>query len=144
MNDYYKILNINKNATSDEIKKAYRQAALFWHPDKNKSTNAHDKFVEISEAYSILITPEKRAVYDKLYDVYFMKKVDVSVYRQTSNEYKEYNIWVKEARAKAQKEAFKTFDKSLTETFHFIDKYGLLILILVMMVFLIFALSVTK
>ena len=67
MINYYQILNIKKNSSQDEIKKAYRQAAIFWHPDKNKSSNAHEKFVQISEAYEILSNVEKRQLYDKIY-----------------------------------------------------------------------------
>ena len=74
MINYYQILSINKNSSQDEIKKAYRQAALFWHPDKNKSSNAHDKFVQISEAYEILSNVVKRHLYDKIYSEYFDRK----------------------------------------------------------------------
>ena len=51
--DYYKILGINKNATSREIKMAYKKLALWWHPDKNPDNEkmAEEKFKEISEAY---------------------------------------------------------------------------------------------
>ena len=79
MINYYQILSINKNSSQDEIKKAYRQAALFWHPDKNKSSNAHDKFVQISEAYEILSNVVKRHLYDKIYSEYFDRKSDIQV-----------------------------------------------------------------
>ncbi|XP_077981617.1 dnaJ homolog subfamily B member 1-like [Glandiceps talaboti] len=63
--DYYKILGIAKGANDDEIKKAYRKMALKYHPDKNKSPGAEDKFKEIAEAYEVLSDKEKRDVYDK-------------------------------------------------------------------------------
>jgi len=63
--DYYKILGVPKTAKDDEIKKAYRKLALKWHPDKNKSAGAEDKFKEISEAYDILSNKEKRDIFDK-------------------------------------------------------------------------------
>lgn len=63
--DYYKILGIQKSATDDEIKKAYKKMALKYHPDKNKSKDAEDKFKEIAEAYEILIDKKKREVYDQ-------------------------------------------------------------------------------
>lgn len=63
--DYYKILDVPKTAKDKEIKKAYRKLALIWHPDKNKSPGAEDKFKEISEAYDVLSDKEKRAVFDK-------------------------------------------------------------------------------
>tara|TARA_R110002096_G_C14226867_1_gene691432 strand:+ start:50 stop:604 length:555 start_codon:yes stop_codon:yes gene_type:complete len=64
MRDYYKILRINQEATEIEIKKAYRKLALEFHPDKNKSPNAHEQFIEIITAYEILIDPIKRAEHD--------------------------------------------------------------------------------
>lgn len=63
--DYYKILGVPKTAKDDEIKKAYRKLALKWHPDKNKSPGAEDKFKEISEAYDVLSDKEKREIFDK-------------------------------------------------------------------------------
>ena len=50
--NYYKILDVGRHATKDEIKKAYRKLALQWHPDKNKSPDAHHKFIEINEAFA--------------------------------------------------------------------------------------------
>jgi len=63
--DYYKILGISKGASDDEIKKAYRKMALKYHPDKNKSPGAEEKFKEIAEAYEILSDKKKRDIYDK-------------------------------------------------------------------------------
>jgi len=63
--DYYDILGINKNASDDEIKKAYRKLALKYHPDKNKKKDAEARFKEISEAYSVLSDSQKRQVYDQ-------------------------------------------------------------------------------
>jgi len=62
--DYYKILGINKGATEDEIKKAYRKLALHFHPDKNKSPDAEEKFKEVAEAYEVLGDKKKREEYD--------------------------------------------------------------------------------
>lgn len=62
--DYYKILGINKNASIDEIKKAYRSLAIKWHPDKNKDPIALKKFKEINESYQILSDIQKRQEYD--------------------------------------------------------------------------------
>jgi len=64
--DFYEILSVGRTATNDEIKKAYRQMAMKYHPDRNPGdTEAEDKFKEASEAYSILADPEKRKIYDQ-------------------------------------------------------------------------------
>lgn len=65
--DYYEVLGIPRNATSSEVKKAYRQMAMKFHPDKNPNNKeAEDKFKEAAEAYSVLIDSEKRSIYDRL------------------------------------------------------------------------------
>ncbi|HUH65820.1 MAG TPA: J domain-containing protein [Syntrophales bacterium] len=63
--DYYKLLGLEKSATPDDIKKAYRKLALKWHPDKNPNNKAaEEKFKKISEAYAVLSDPKKREEYD--------------------------------------------------------------------------------
>lgn len=65
--DYYKTLGVDKSASQEEIKKAYRNLAKKYHPDKNKGKKyAEEKFKEISEAYEVLKDPEKRKKYDQL------------------------------------------------------------------------------
>lgn len=61
----YKILNIERTATSDEISKAYKKLAIKYHPDKNKEENAHDIFVNIKKAYEILSDEKRKSKYDK-------------------------------------------------------------------------------
>jgi molecular chaperone DnaJ len=64
MTDYYKELGVTREATQEEIKKAYRKAALKYHPDRNPSKEAEEKFKAISEAYSVLSDENKRREYD--------------------------------------------------------------------------------
>ncbi len=63
--DYYEILGISKNATKQEIKKAFRKLAMKYHPDKNKEAGSEEKFKEINEAYEILSDDTKRQKYDQ-------------------------------------------------------------------------------
>ncbi|MDU4623198.1 MAG: molecular chaperone DnaJ [Enterococcus gallinarum] len=63
--DYYEVLGLQKGASDDEIKKAYRKLSKKYHPDINKEPDAEAKFKEISEAYEILSDPQKRAAYDQ-------------------------------------------------------------------------------
>ena len=64
--DYYEILGVPKDASSEEIKDAYRKLAMQYHPDRNKAPEAEEKFKEISEAYAVLSDDEKRRQYDEL------------------------------------------------------------------------------
>lgn len=64
--DYYDVLGVQKNASKEDIKNAYRKLALQYHPDRNKEPGAEEKFKELSEAYAVLSDDEKR----KRYDIY--------------------------------------------------------------------------
>ena len=63
--DYYKVLGVDKKASQEEIKKAYRKLARQYHPDTNKDAGAEERFKQISEAYDVLGDPEKRKKYDR-------------------------------------------------------------------------------
>ncbi len=63
--DFYKILGVSKNASPSDIKRAYRKLALEYHPDRNKTKEAEEKFKKINEAYEVLSDPKKKQAYDQ-------------------------------------------------------------------------------
>lgn len=99
MLDYYKILEVSKNATLEEIKKAYKKLALKFHPDKNKSPDAEEKFKKISEAYQVLSDPQKRRTYDNSSGASFTtRKYNFSDARSTFDDFfrgftRDFGFW---------------------------------------------------
>ncbi len=63
--DYYEVLGIGRNASEDDIRKAYRRLALQYHPDRNPDPGAAERFKEVKEAYEILSDGDKRSMYDR-------------------------------------------------------------------------------
>lgn len=114
MTDYYAKLGILKEASNTEIKKAYRKLALKYHPDINKEANAHQKFIEIQEAYEILSDSYKRSVYDNL-----NKKAKEKSEPVTKEENDSFYKWKAEANEKAEeysKMDFKEFKYKFLDT----------------------------
>lgn len=128
--NHYKTLEIEQTATKEEIKKAYRLLALKFHPDKNKSPDAHEKFIAINEAYLILYDDEARVKYDREYQYYYGQKEkaeNAGTYQQRqekkeetkSSSYKQQepqfededlNRWTKNARQQAESFAKMAFN----------------------------------
>src|SRR5689334_2348603 len=64
--DYYEVLSVNRDASEEDLKKAYRRLAMKWHPDRNPDNpKAEEHFKEAKEAYEVLSEPQKRAAYDQ-------------------------------------------------------------------------------
>ena len=65
MRDFYEVLEVGRDASEDDIKRSYRRMAMVYHPDKNNSPDAGERFKEVAEAYEVLRDPKKRATYDR-------------------------------------------------------------------------------
>jgi len=63
--DYYEVLGVDRDATDEEIKRAFRRLAFKYHPDHNHDDLAGERFKEVNEAYQVLCDPDKRAAYDR-------------------------------------------------------------------------------
>ena len=119
MSSYHKTLNISTGATKGQIKNAYRKLAKKFHPDRNKSTNAHEKFIEISEAYEVLYDGKlaKQKTKASSNKTQTSKEKYWHVYRPPSNEFDraEWEIIAAERKIyyqeKAKRNAEKRFEK---------------------------------
>ncbi len=114
--DLYKVLDLNYEATLDEIKASFRKLARIYHPDVAKSSSDIQKFKDIKEAYDILSNEETRKNYDVLHGFY-KERIKKEYEAKTKDKYNEY---VKKAKKNAQKtESFsKTFNEALDTLFH--------------------------
>lgn len=134
--NYYEVLGVNINSSRDQIKKAYRRLALQWHPDINHSADAHEKFIEINQAYLILTDDDARARYDIEYDLYFAEpeivgqptrnkqrhteppQSEAADKKDSSFHDQDLNSWSRSAKAQAERYArmsFSDFSKLVGE-----------------------------
>ncbi len=81
--DYYEILGVAKNATAEEIRKAFRKLAFKYHPDRNHEPGAEQNFKKINEAYEVLSNPQKREAYDARQARYTQPRFMPKPYRPT-------------------------------------------------------------
>ena len=88
--DYYKILDIHRHATAQEIKSAYRAMSMKWHPDKNPGTDVTNIMQDINEAYAILKDTNKRERYNQEYDIFYAQ-LSFNSHKVSDNDFsKEY------------------------------------------------------
>jgi curved DNA-binding protein CbpA len=115
MKNYYKVLKLDFGATIEQIKKAYRQLAMQYHPDKNKATDAAQKFIEITEAYEVLRDPTLKAEYDAIYKSIF---VDTNQSIELINKSKEkQKTWASRGESKAKEYSQMSYDQFLKNAF---------------------------
>ena len=119
MTNCYEILNIRENASEREIKIAYRRLAIKYHPDKNKGTNAKQKFIEIKSAYDILSNPNKRLIHDN----------QLFAFRTVNKEIKEDNRFNSSENNLDKKNGSKNYNKYFF--------YGIAIIILFFILYLV-------
>lgn len=109
--DYYHVLGVPEDASTLDIKKAYRRLALRYHPDKNPSADAHAKFIEINEAYLILSDDEARRRYDatRVHDdphrAYRQRSNSGSAFESTRTDDGDLDAWIRNAQRQAQQYA---------------------------------------
>jgi len=108
MKDYYKILNIDRHATEQQVKKAYRELALKFHPDKSHFQDAHQKFTEINEAYQVLGRKNSRENYNFLFDYEQLNKFRV----KAESTFTTVSDWGQEVKRKARQYKHPAYARS--------------------------------
>lgn len=141
--NYYLILNIQNFANADEIKKGFRAQANKLHPDKNKSVNAHFEFIEVNEANNILNDTNKRIIYDEILR-HQLYKSNTKPDKILEEKRQIVMDWILFERSKLFEKLAEKTDRSLTETFNFIDHYGMGIIAIFIIIIFISAITFNK
>lgn len=137
LKDYYKILEISPIASPEEITKSYRRLAHIWHPDKSKHPEAHERFIEIKEAYTVLSSPIHKQTYDNLYNIHFAKP-QIKVAPTYEKQKQEFEEIVNNIRIKIKVDLIKMVDNTLIEIFAFIERIVLPILGIIALIFMLY------
>ncbi|MFA0507308.1 DnaJ domain-containing protein [Vibrio sp. 10N.222.54.B12] len=112
MHNYYEVLGVKHDASIKELKKAYKKEAFKWHPDKNRSSEAHEKMRIINEARLILTDSDARARYDKEYERYQAFKSHSSSTAESTYTFNDEILfnWIKNAKEQAKDLAKASID----------------------------------
>lgn len=111
--NHYQILGISRIADNKEIKKAYKKLAIKFHPDKNNGDKYfEERFKEIQESYEVLINPEKKSEYDRIYDSFFSsnqkENYNQSTYKNTNTSYSNQKETERKQEQKKKEDAEKS------------------------------------
>jgi curved DNA-binding protein CbpA len=131
--DYYKILGLSEFASTDEIKKSFRELAKKYHPDKNKASDANEKFREIFEAYEILINPADRKHFDQKRKEYYSANKQEIIKQYFSDS--QFDSSKKQAKEKADHFSKMTFDDFLKSSLFIAKKATMTTAIILMFLF---------
>lgn len=128
--DYYSILGVTKSASSDEIKKAFRDKAKAYHPDVCKRPDAHQRFVEIAEAYEVLKDPDARKSYDSLFNQAAKTRIHTHTDRDARDRaYQDFERTQQRAKDKAEHYAKMDLEDLITRILGFTYELGRIALV---------------
>ena len=113
--DYYQILDIDPDSTTEEIRKAYKAASMKYHPDSNPGKDTTSQMQDINEAYAILKDDEKRSRYDQEYKRFRQETTTIPEPKTTSWTYSSYDI--KDENVKRDVDDAREYARSLVEEF---------------------------